>query len=161
MANIIQADLWQLPDPPRLLVVTTNSIVNSRGVLVMGRGSAGDARDRVPEIQAEVTAAIHRERPGIRLNGTQDYGFIVVRSPPRGFGILQTKRDWRDVSAWETIALSLAQLHEWATEHPDINIRCSAPGLGCGHIGHGVPVTRDRIITACQALPDNVTFCYR
>lgn len=161
MANIIQANLWDLPPPPRLVVVTTNSIVNSRGVLIMGRGSAGDAVRLVPTIQFETTIAIRQHRPGIKLNGTQDYGFLVVRPIPRGFGVFQTKRHWLDVSVWETISMSLAQLHVWATEHPDTQIRCSAPGLGCGQIGRGTPIPRERIITACQALPDNVTFCYK
>lgn len=161
MAKIVQAELWDLPPPPRLVVVTTNSVVNNRGVLIMERGSAGDAVELDPEIQAEVTAEIHRQRPEIKLDGTQDYGFLIVRPTPRGFGVLQAKRHWQDVSAWETISLALTQLHAWATKHPDVQIRCSAPGLGCGRIGRGVPIPRERIIAACEKLPDTVTFCFR
>ena len=165
MATVLQTDLWQRPALPGLIVVTTNSVVNSRGVLVMGRGSAGDARDRIPGIQSEVTTEIRRQRPGIVLDGTADYGFLVVRSPFRpdrvGFGILQAKRHWRDVSAWETIELALAQLAAWATEHPDVEIRCPVPGLGCGQIGRGVQLDRDRVLEACRELPASITFCWR
>lgn len=164
MSEILQTNLWQCPPLPGMIVVTTNSVVNSRGVLIMGRGSAGDAAKRIPGIQAEVTAEIRRQRPEIVLDGKADYGFLVIRSPFRpnrvGFGIFQAKRHWRHVSAWETVELSLAQLEEWALEHPEVSIRCPLPGLGCGQIGSGQPLDRDRLLAACSELPASITFCW-
>ena len=165
MATVVCGELWQRPQLPGLIVVTTNSVVNSRGLLIMGRGSAGDAVKRIPGLQFEVTAEIRQQRPEIVLDGTVDYGFLIIRSPFRpgrvGFGILQAKRHWRHVSAWSTIELALSQLETWAIEHPEVEIRCSLPGAGCGQIGSGTPVDREQLLAACCRLPESITFFWR
>ena len=164
MALILRETLWRHPGFPGLIAVTTNSIVNVHGLLIMGRGSAGDACKRIPGIQRECTEAIRQSFPEILLNGSADYGFVVVR-PVRtdrlGFGIFQAKRDWRDVSGLATLSSSFESLRAWAVAHPEVQIRCAAPGLGCGQIGRGQAVSPGWVLETCRELPVNVTFCRR
>ena len=164
MAHIVHEELFVHTSPPGLIAVTTNSIVKSDGGLVMGRGSAGEIARLVPEIRFEGVRAIKRAWPNMKLDGTQDYGFIVVRMPTEkstGIGFLQAKRNWMDTSSRQTIVTGLDMLSEWASQRPDIQIRSVIPGWGCGQIGRGERLDKDELLALCGALPDNVKFCIR
>jgi hypothetical protein len=158
MAQILREDLWTRVRWPGLYLVTTNSVLNARGLLIMGRGSAREARDRIPGIQAEIVQIV---QPTV----AEDYGFRVIRDPRRdghfGFGVFQTKRDWRHVAYVETILKSLGMLDEYAVANPDVLIRCPLPAVGCGQIGTGTPPDSNEIRALCLELPDNVTFCVK
>lgn len=160
----IHDDLWRHPGFPGIIAVTTNSIAKRDGSLVMGRGSAGDAARRIPNIAFECASAILYAHPHIRLDGTQDYGFLVVR-PPRedrvGFAILQAKRHWRDVSDIHTIMLSVLSLRAYLMANPTVQVRTVFPGGGCGQIGNGTAPSVDEIAMLLRPLPDNLTVCIR
>jgi hypothetical protein len=156
-------ELWRNPGIPGMIIVTTNSVTNHYG-LVMGKGSAGEAAQRIPGIRHECVAAIRSVLPGIALDGTQDYGFIVVRNPSLlkiGFGIFQAKRDWKDVSKLETIDKAVVELEHWAVNNPKVNFRMPFPGIGNGQMGAGSPPDINDILQEISGLPDNVTVCVR
>jgi hypothetical protein len=162
MAHFEQRDLWSPVPWPGLYLVTTNSIVTRYyRHLVMGRGSALEAKQRIPGIEFEIMDHLTE----FKLDGTEDYGFRVIRDPRRdnrfGFGILQTKRHWKHVAVVETIVLSLSMLHHYAERNPDVTIRCPLPAAGCGWIGTGTPPDPKAVRAVCETLPNNVTFCSR
>ncbi len=162
--KFVHADLWRNPGFPGVIAVTTNSIVKRDGGLVMGRGSAGEAAQRIPGIQHEIVSAVEQLHPRFKFDGRSDYGFVVVRQPTAskiGFAALQAKRDWRDVSDLETITLSIRMLREYLLAHPDVNVRTVFPGGGCGQIGEGTPPSVDVIAALLRPLPDNLTVCIR
>lgn len=162
--KFVYDELWRHPGNPGIIAVTTNSIVKRDGSLVMGRGSAGEAAQRIPNIGIECATAIQNAHPRFALNGTEDYGFMVVR-PPRedrvGFAILQAKRHWQDVSAIETIMLSIRMLKAYLLANPDVQVRTVFPGGGCGQIGGGTPPSVREIAMLLRPLPDNLTVCIR
>ncbi len=158
----VNDELWKHPGLPGMIVVTTNSMANSKGELVMGRGSAGEAAKRIPGIQRECADAIRSV--GVPLDGTADYGFLVIRHPTDkkvGFGILQAKRDWRNVSDIETISLSIIMLNTYLKNNPSVQVRTVFPGIGCGRFGEGVAIDPKVVKRMLDALPDNLTVCIR
>ena len=161
MAQFEQRDLWSPVPWPGLYLVTTNSIITRNRHLVMGRGSAREAKQRIPGIEFEIVEQFH----DFKLDGTEDYGFRIIRDPRRadrfGFGVFQTKRHWKHVAIVETIMLSLSTLNDYAERNPDVTIRCPLPAAGCGWIGTGTPPDPDEIRAACETLPASVTFCSR
>lgn len=116
---IVHEELWNRMQLPTMVVVTTNSVVCSYG-LVMGRGSAGEAAARYPGLAREAEKAIRCKLPGFVLDGTGDYGFVVVRKSVAqvGIGLLQAKRHWKDKSALPTIEKSVLELGKYALLHP-------------------------------------------
>lgn len=155
MSRIIHAELWVHPGMPGLIAVTTNSVVKHNGELVMGRGSAGQAAQRIPGIALECVLAIQRDFPRIRLDSRMDYGLVVVRAPTPGkigFGILQAKRHWQDMSSWATIRI--AQVIQ--VIHPIVRLELLRCLMGKpdrpGHI---------RWWLACQYRFDHIAFLHR
>ena len=125
----------------------------------MGRGSALEMRKQNPVAQSRISRML--KEMGYKLDGTEDYGFILCQAPSEGkfgWGIFQTKRDWKNKAVLETIKLSVEMLNTYATEYPDIEFRVPYPAVGCGQIGHGTPVTKQQVDELISVLPDNVTF---
>ena len=159
----LKSNLWQRDSNPNTVyVATTNAIRNCNNCLVMGRGSALELVKRIP--MADALIAITLSEMGYRLNGTEDYGFILFQAPSDGkfgWGIFQTKRHWKDVAHLETIAKSVEMLHFYATNYSHLNFRVPYPAVGCGQIGNGVPPTKKQVDKLLSILPDNVTFYHR
>lgn len=162
--KFVHDELWRHPGFPGIIAVTTNSIVKRDGSLVMGRGSAGEAKQRLAGIEFQCADAIMDAHPMMKLDGTEDYGFLVVR-PPRedrvGFAMLQAKRHWQDVSAIETIMLSVRMLRAYLLANPTVQVRTVFPGGGCGQVGNGAAPSILEIASLLRPLPDNLTVCIR
>jgi hypothetical protein len=168
---IVHDRLWRLSGPishPQIIAVTTNSIRKHDGGLVMGRGSAGEAVQRIgATIRFECAQAIRNHHPTFHLDGRpgETYGFLVIREPIAdqrvGFAIIQAKYHWRDVAPMTLIETTLDSLYAYACAHPDIRIRTPIPGIGCGLIGRGAPPDVRTIVQMCQRFPDNVIFTHR
>ena len=154
--RIVREELWQKPEYPGMIVVTTNSWTKKNNALVMGRGAAQQARDRIRLIDREAGCLVQLFE---QRHGHRDYGFLVVRDPYReglvGFGIFQVKRFYGDPGDLGLIELAVQKLSAWATEHPDVNIRMNYPGIGYGRLG------RDLVEPLLDVLPQNVTICWR
>lgn len=182
MPNIVQEELWKHPGFPGMIVVTTNATITTKGVLVMGRGAALQARRYIPGIDFECADVIREATrsiwsyPAPRGEMAMDayntecmmededqyhgvgYYFRVVRKPTdkkTGFGIFQVKVHFRQRAELELIYRSVSMLDEYARRHPDTQIRLNYPGIGAG----GLP--RSKVEPPLRRLPDTVTICYR
>lgn len=153
MPKFLEEELWRDPGNPGIVVVTTNSIVQSNGALVMGSGAAGEAVTKIEGIEHECGRAV--------LEHGSQYGFIEIRPPKpdegergrRGFGIFQTKYDYKKRSDLSLIRYSTQKLADYAITHPDVQIRVNYPGIGSGRLK---PEDVEPILAS---LPDNVTIC--
>ena len=128
--------------PGTLFVVTTNSTINKRGELVMGRGSAKQLKDRVtgiPEVFGEVLKPYHMNL----------YGLCVVTSGRLKERLGHWCRVFCDVGAFQVktrfsekadpviIRRSAEMLNEYARQHPALTINMNMPGTGHGRLAEG------------------------
>jgi hypothetical protein len=161
MPNIVQENLWKLVDLPALYVVTTNSTIKgANGALVMGRGAALELKERVLGIDLECGDVI---RDFAHEHRHKNYGFQVVRAPSWkegepwkvGIGIFQVKHHFKDKADPGLIATSVMGLTEYARKYPQVNVRLNFPGIGAGRL------KREDVEPLLEALPNNVTICYK
>jgi hypothetical protein len=153
--KIVRENLWILPPAPGMIVVTTNGAVNKDGELVMGRGAALEAKQRIPGIAKEAGALLW----GIGCENPAIYHWLVMRAPYRpgkvGFGLFQVKRVWSDDASLDMIRKSAQALAEYAKANPTLNIRMNYPGIGNGRL------KRNDVEPLLCVLPDNVTICMK
>lgn len=160
MVHIRFAELWEAPHgAPYMIVITTNSCSNGYGRMVMGAGSASQAKDVYPELPAMAYKKIKSEFPAYRLDGrpTECYGFQEVIAPPFGIGIFQTKHHHQAVASLDAIKRSTEMLAEYAQQRPEVHIRMPFPGIGCGKYGWGTPPKEAEIKQVLSCLPDSIT----
>ncbi len=156
---ITRGELWQPTEHPAVYVVTTNASVNARGELVMGRGAARQAVQRIPGISKEA-AEIVDYRLGLLNRAEKPYGFVLVRQPrpeegKYGFGIFQVKQAWDQLAKIPLISLSMNILRMYALEKKHITIRMNYPGIGNG----GLP--KGQVSLLLQDLPENLHIFYK
>lgn len=155
--KLLKEDLWRNPNPPTMIVVTTNGTLRMDGSVVMGRGAALEATRRIPGIDLEAGKAIKHGRAPMR-DGKYHYGFVVVREPKDGkcgFGIFQVKYFWGDSADLSLIEHSVLMLDTYAHIHDELSIRMNYPGIGNGR------VERNLVEPLLEKLRDNVIICYR
>ena len=149
--QIIQENLWQYV-PGGLIAVTTNASIKYNGALVMGRGAAKEAVQRIRDIDLEAGTAIAYAGPM--------YGFLPLRMPEEkkmGFGIFQVKKAWNEKAHVKLILNAVMKLREFALEHPEMPIRLNYPGIGNGGL------TMDEVEPYLVHLDEcaNVMICYK
>lgn len=115
-------DIWTLSKdiPGSVVCVTTNGVVKSNGLAVMGRGIALQATKRCPEIQARLGDLL------------KFYGNRCFRISQR-IWTFPTKRDWKDDSDLELIKESCLQLM-YMLDKFGVEV-CYLPRPGCAN-GH-------------------------
>lgn len=152
-------DLWEVPHgQPYMIVVTTNAVADGYGKMIMGTGSAAQAKAVCPQLTKMAYRQIKERFPEFRLNGFhEDYGFLPVIEPPNGMGIFQIKRHWAETVRLETIQRSVEMLAQYTSFNPDVNFRLPFPGVRCGCLGKGEPPKEEEIRWLLECLPDNVT----
>lgn len=183
MAKIVREELWQPTDGLYLIAVSTNASISSKGKLVMGRGAAHQARERLPGIDRECAKVIEDALRSIwsypaphgdaamdaydmecdaedfdHYSGT-GYYFRVVREPQvgkAGFGIFQVKEHFGDKADLELVRRSAIVLAEYARQHSDVQVRMNYPGIGWGGRRH-----RREVEPLLDCLPENVTVCFQ
>jgi hypothetical protein len=142
--KLAQGDMWSVYDQADLFLVTTNSVLNRHGALVMGAGIARQSRERFPGLDTALGKAV-------MLAGTR-YGLLVSPHWPRArLGAFQTKVHWHDTSSLELIVFSTRKLLAWCDEHPTARVHLNMPGVGLGGL------TREQVLPALERLPDAVT----
>ncbi len=156
--KLVTEELWQMPKLPGIIVVTTNYITRRRdSALIMGRGAALQAKNRIPGIDVECGLATIRH---FAETNELNYGFLIVRPANRpgkvGFGIFQVKQHWGNAAELWLIERSTKRLSTWANEHPDVSVRMNFPGIGNGQMS-----AADVLPLLEASLPDNVTVCRR
>ena len=122
--------------------ITTNSILNKKGELVMGAGIAKTAKGICPELPSMFGSQI-------KDKGVEGgfYGLLLAGK----YVAFQTKRDWRDNSDIQDVIRSINMLKRGAEKYPN-----SKFGLPFPAINNGGLKTSD-ILPHISHLPDNVT----
>jgi len=141
--------------PGTLFVVTTNSTINKRGELVMGRGSAKQltlhARG-VAKVFGEVLRQYHMDLYGLCVL-TKDLLAEKLGHWCRIFcdiGAFQVKTRFSDRADTNLIRHSATLLLEYAVKHPNLTINMNMPGTGHGHLTEGA------VMPYLKPLPKNV-----
>ena len=137
--DMFQAE-WNKPGT--LFVVTTNSTINKKGELVMGRGSAKQLKDRAPGIPGVFGEVLSKYHMNL-------YGLCVVTSIRFKERLGHWCRIFCDVGAFQvktrfsnqadpTIIRRSAQLlNEYARKNPALVINMNMPGTGHGRLSEG------------------------
>ena len=141
-------DMWSEVGNADVILVTTNSIINKQGRLVMGRGAALEAATRYPLLPTELATRI---KPW----GTSPYGIIILKPYANGacLGAFQVKRHWQQPADPLLISRSAALLRIIANAYPDLRYVVNYPGIGNGRLDEQ---TVEAILKSSN-LPDNVT----
>lgn len=120
-------DIWS--SGADLICVTTNPIINKRGDVVMGRGTARQAKDRFPGIAS-------RFAEQIRLYG---HHVQIIWSEPL-IACFPVKHDWKDAADLELIQRSAVELYAMVSAKPSmrhaalpINVEVALPRPGCSN----------------------------
>jgi len=162
---IQHGDLWKPAPHPAIYTVTTNASINSNGELVMGRGAAYQATQRIPGIAKEAAEVVSAFRGYFTMTPESKreispYGFLVVRYPrpdegKYGFGIFQVKETWDQPAQLPLIQLSMNTLRQYAHWNKGVTIRLNFPGIGNGKLSRSEvqPILRD--------LPENIHIFYK
>jgi len=83
-----------------------------------------------------------------------EYGFLAVKEIQNGsiagYGLFQTKYDFRNPSPLSLIEKSAHNLSSYANQHPDWCFRLNFPGIGYGGLDAG------SVLPVLECLPDNV-----
>lgn len=150
-------ELWTAPSGvPYMILIQTNSVASYTGEMVLGGGSAAQARQlysRLPKIFYKKLRDFH---PDFLLNGTEDYGFLPIIEPPSGIGAFQTKRHWGSVSNLDTIRRSTEMLSKYAAANPGLHIRMTFPASGEKRWGKKDSPKRELVEEILGCLPNNV-----
>lgn len=146
--RVVIGDMWSEVGKADVVLVTTNSIVNKQGRLVMGRGAALEAATRYPLLPTELADRI---KPW----GTSPYGIIILKPYANGvrLGAFQVKRHWQQPADPLLISRSAALLRIIAKAHPDSQYVVNYPGIGNGRLDE----QSVELILKSSNLPDNVT----
>ena len=141
--QIVLGDLWSELGKADLLLVTTNSTLNSRGDLIMGAGSALQAKRHFPQLPRLLGEKI-RTRAGCR------YGVVCsgLRFGNTEIGAFQTKTNPFQPSDTETIYQSVRDLTVLTLEYG--RIAMPFPGINNGRL------SPYKVYPLLEGLPSNV-----
>ena len=140
-------NMWDWFVDTDLFLVTTNAYVKQNGELVMGRGIALEARQRVPTIDL-LFGGIVLSRSG----HLGEYGLIILpRWPEVKLGAFQVKRTFSEKASLDLIRLSVKMLDVFIKQHPQIRVALNFPGIGNGRLA------KRYVSPIIETLPNNVT----
>jgi hypothetical protein len=156
-------NLWKPQPHPGVYIVTTNFSVNRSNELVMGRGAALEAKNRIPGIAAEAGDFVIKYSETHRTSDTGKvvpYCFHLLRNPrpdegKYGFGLFQVKWNYDQKADLGLINCSMVSLRYYCLTYPHISIRMNYPGIGFGQL------PRSEVNKIVESfIPDNLTICY-
>ncbi|SRR6266581_1748053 len=148
--KIVTDDLWGEVGRADVILVTTNTIINSQGKLVMGRGAAYEAALRYPSLPRVLAE---------KIKGQADpsfYGVIILEELVPGYqvGAFQVKIHWKENARLGLVRRSTAMLKKIAEEHSYKRFAMNYPGIGNGRL------SEEDVFSIIATLPDNV-FVYK
>lgn len=163
-------NMWDHTGENIIFVVTTNAYINKCGELVMGRGAAKEAKERMPWLPGEAAKQISCVKDSWKSyykgNYTKKYGFkVICEDDSNGFGIyqrcgiFQVKYHFKDKAHLDLISYSVEHLIEWIWHEnskphfPNFPIKqyvMNFPGTGYGGL------KEEDVLPIISALPDNV-----
>jgi hypothetical protein len=116
----LEGDIWNFWREGNWIVIPTNGSVTKRGLCVMGRGLALQAKHKFPML------------PNLLGTGIKSIGNVVIAFPKFRLFSFPVKRDW-----WEKARLTLVE--KSAQSLGEINIKVPfpiyLPKVGCGNGG--------------------------
>jgi hypothetical protein len=116
-------DLWTVPADVR--VVTTNGVVNAKGVAVMGRGCALEAKSRYPGIEYELGRLLNRGGNHVHLvRGKTLVDAALVSFP--------VKHAWFEIADLKLISRSVDELIALVDQYSEWKL-VVLPRPGCGN----------------------------
>lgn len=141
--QLVQSNIWDYANNLNFICITTNSILNKEGELVMGKGNAKQAKNFAPNLPKDFGDQIK----AMGLNG-KFYGLLV--SQDKKFIAFQTKLHWLDNSPIDVVEKSCDKLSRLAKKYPDQTFGLPFPGIQNGRL-------RPKDVYPFLAkLPDNV-----
>lgn len=136
-------NIFEDEDTLDFVCITTNSILNKNGELVIGAGVAKAAKE------------LHSDLPklfgeGIKAKAAVGgfYGLILVKDK---FIAFQTKIHWKDKSPIDVVKRSINMLERTALKYKDKTFGLPFPAITNGGL------TVNTVLPMLQNLPDNVT----
>ena len=137
--------MWSVLDQTDLFLITANATIKRNGALVMGRGLAREARDRVPGLDLDAGRLIQRIQTSTQLGGR--YGLAILRAP---YGLFQVKFHYRNTARPDLISLSVSMLKRLLWAHSDWRVDLNFPGIGNGKLDYL------SVLPLVSVLPDTV-----
>lgn len=135
-------DMWQIYAQTDLFCITTNSTITKDDRLVMGRGIALQARDKLPDIDKYL---------GEQIKYHQLYGLVVIENfHPQRIAAFQVKYHWREKAELGIIRYSVQRLREYILGLKPLRVDLNYPGIGNGKL------SEDQVFPIIVELPDCV-----
>ncbi len=152
MPTYVKGNLWDEIDHATLILFTGNSTLNTHGQLIMGKGSAGEAKRLFPALPTVFGEMLQEEGAVGGLYGIFTYKIAYKDKDPQTIGVFQTKRHWSQDSDPLVIAHSTgylcAYLDFWNMRFESVAM--PFPGIGYGNL------QRDQILPLLEPLPERV-----
>ncbi len=152
MPQFAIGDIWQEVGKAGVILVTSNSYVNSFGCLVMGRGAAREAALRWPLLPRILGEYILQFRGHLGEYGVLFVGKNVLETSS-DIGVFQVKRHFRDPARPSLITASVYNLRDYAHRYERIVL--NYPGIGNGRL------REEDVRSLLEPLPDNVVIYKR
>ncbi len=155
MPRYCTGNLWA--DPATLLLFAGNSVVDTHDCLVMGAGSAREAKMQCPTLPRQLGRILAQRHLQHGL-----YGLLFCKTnvqvgdhwQAKLVGAFQTKRHWRDPADPQIIAYSVGRLCGYLEALPGmqhLTVAMPFPGIGYGGLA------REQVLPLLAPLPDTVT----
>lgn len=132
------------------ICITTNSVLNTKGELVMGKGIALAAKKAVPSLPRLFADSIKLKNKSKSDHIQKDYYLVNVGK----YIAFQTKRHWREPSPIELVVGSIQRLERLALKYPNFTFGLPFPGV------HNGGLTKEQVLPYLHHLPNNVTVYY-
>jgi len=149
-----KGEMWSVWGKTGLWLFTGNSYINQKGELVMGRGLALEAKNKVPTIQRRLGTSISLATcpviDGYKIYGVECIAFRNYRQQRFNVGAFQVKRHFKDVAELSLIGYSCIRLKAIIEALGYNRVDLNFPGIGCGRL------KRDRVLPIISELPDCV-----
>lgn len=148
-------NLWEEVGRSDLVLFTANSVLDSRGHLVMGAGAALEAKRQFPMLPANL-GLILEKHPTPKKYGVLVSNYYRFADPysstRRGtfLGAFQTKENWKDNSRLDLIEYAVEVVNILLPNYPRIAI--NFPGINHGRL------REEDVLPLLQSLPDSVVF---
>lgn len=156
--NLAKADMWKADAD--MVCITTNGVIQ-QGKLLMGGGTALQAKERFPALPGYAATEITRHygylvtegKKSWHLHGFQrlEYNETIFGKYKHHLALFQTKGLVSRDSSLALIGYSVMMLLQFATTKPKWKIALPFPGIGHGHL------TPTMVMPLLADLPENVT----
>ena len=162
--NLCYGEMWTRWKEADLFLITTNAVVKNER-LIMGAGSAGQAKGQFAGIAkslgtAVMAGGVRKEKGNGEVVCNPYYLIVSPRWPEAKLGLFQTKDHYKDDSDMFLISTGIQHLLEWLPRGRDKLGReplVVMPMPGTGHGG----LHPDQVMSYVEKLPDNIEIWQR